>query len=104
MHNLKDISFLNYSSASYTGPAVKLGAGVQAYEAYEAASNRGLRIIGGFCPTVGIVGGFVQGAGHGPLSGAYGLAADNTLELDVVTGNGTHIVASTTKNSDLYWA
>ncbi|KAI9148342.1 VAO-type flavoprotein oxidase [Paramyrothecium foliicola] len=104
MHNLKSISFLRYRSAAYQGPAVKLGAGVQAYEAFAAAGERGLRVPGGFCPTVGIVGGYVQGAGHGPLEGLYGLAADNTLEFEVVTGEGKLVVASRTQNSDLYWA
>ncbi|KAL9121202.1 MAG: hypothetical protein Q9187_002238 [Circinaria calcarea] len=103
-HNLKNMSFFNYTSLDYTGPAVRLGAGVQAYEVNKAAADHGLRVTGGFCPTVGIVGGYVQGAGHGPLEGIYGLGADNTLEFEVVTANGKHLVATPTENSDLYWA
>ncbi|KAI9664636.1 MAG: hypothetical protein M1821_006082 [Bathelium mastoideum] len=104
IHNLKNISFSNYSSPQYTGPAVRLGAGVQAYEVYAAAADKGLRVTGGFCPTVGIVGGYVQGAGHGALEGLYGLAADNTLEFEVVTPDGRHLVTSPSQNSDLFWA
>src|SRR5690349_19375691 len=89
-HNLKEITFLNYTSSRYTGPAVRIGAGVQAYEIYDAAAARGLRFVGGFCPTVGVAGGFVGGGGHGLLMGAYGLAADNTLEYEVVTPRGEH--------------
>lgn len=103
-HNLKEIVFLNYTSEGYSGPAVRLSSGVQAFEVYQAASEHGLRVTGGFCPTVGIVGGYVQGGGHGPLEGLYGLAADNTLEYEVITGKGEHLVASPTNNSDLYWA
>ena len=103
-HNLKNISFLNYRSLGYTGPAVKLGAGVQAFEIYEAAAQNGLRVTGGYCPSVGLTGGFFQSGGHGPLASAYGLAADNTLEFEVVTTNGQHMIASPTQNSDLYWA
>jgi hypothetical protein len=103
-HNLKSISVSNHSGPFYTGPAIKLGAGVQGYEAYAAAADHGLRVTGGFCPTVGIVGGYVQGAGHGPLGSKYGLAADNTLEFEVVTGEGKHVVATPTQNQDLYWA
>ncbi|RYP78465.1 hypothetical protein DL769_003188 [Monosporascus sp. CRB-8-3] len=103
-HNLKHISFLNYSSPHYTGPAVKLGAGVQAVEVYQAAQTQGLRVTGGFCPTVGLAGGYIQGAGHGALEGLYGLAADNTLEFEVVTTEGQHLVATPTNNSDQYWA
>ncbi|KAH9226004.1 hypothetical protein K456DRAFT_1755090 [Colletotrichum gloeosporioides 23] len=103
-HNLKDITFFNYSSAVYTGPAAKVSAGVQFFEAYAAAASHGLRVVGGFCPTVGMAGGYVQGAGHGPLGATYGLAADNTLEFEVVTPDGRHVVASRTENPDLYWA
>ncbi|KAF1948736.1 FAD-binding domain-containing protein [Byssothecium circinans] len=103
-HNLKGIEFLDYRSDSYNGRAIKMGAGVQAFEAYAAAAANGLRTMGGFCPTVGLVGGYTQGAGHGPLNGEYGLAADNTLEWEVVTAEGKHLVASKEQNSDLYWA
>ncbi|KAI0179037.1 hypothetical protein GGR52DRAFT_569941 [Hypoxylon sp. FL1284] len=103
-HNLKGVSFLNYSSAAYTGPAAKLMSGSQAFEVYKTAADNGLRVSGGFCPTVGLAGGYVAGAGHGPLEGLYGLAADNTLEFEVVTTEGKHLVASPTENSDLYWA
>ena len=103
-HNLKDITFFNYSSTEYTGPAAKVSAGVQFFEAYAAAASHGLRVVGGFCPTVGMAGGYVQGAGHGPLGATYGLAADNVLDFEVVTTDGRHLMASRTENADLYWA
>ncbi|KAI1081714.1 hypothetical protein F5B20DRAFT_535046 [Whalleya microplaca] len=103
-HNLKDISFFNYSSPAYNGPAAKAGAGIQFSEVYQAAAEHGYRIVGGLCPTVGMVGGYVQGAGHGPLSGTYGLAADNVLEFEVVTTDGQLRIASPYDNPDLYWA
>ncbi|KAF7891407.1 uncharacterized protein EAF02_001732 [Botrytis sinoallii] len=103
-HNLKDISFLDYTSTNYTGPAVKVGAGVQFFEAYKIAAENSLRVVGGFCPTVGMAGGYVQGGGHGPLGATYGLSADNALEYEVVTADGRHLIATPTENSDLYWA
>lgn len=39
---------------------MKLGAGVEVYEAYEAAAAAGLAIVGS-CATVGVAGGFSQG-------------------------------------------
>ncbi|KAL6238482.1 hypothetical protein BDW75DRAFT_247230 [Aspergillus navahoensis] len=106
MHNLKGILVLNYTGpgSSYSGPAIKMGAGVQGFEAYEFAARHGLRVTGPFNPTVGVVGGFVQGGGHGALQGAYGLAADNVLEYEVVTADGRHLVVSATKYEDLFWA
>lgn len=81
-----------------------MGAGVQVVEAYQAVDAQGYRVGGGICPTVGLAGGYTQGAGHGDLSSTYGLAADQTLEWEVVTAEGQHLVASPTRNSDLYWA
>ena len=63
-HNLKTIDFLDYNSSTYSGKAIKMGAGVQAFEAYEAASAHGLKIVGGECITVGLAGGYTQGGGH----------------------------------------
>lgn len=104
MHHLKDISFFHYNSTGYTGPAAKAGAGTQFFEVYKAASDHNVRVVGGYCPSVGMVGGYVQSGGHGPLAASYGLAADNTLEFEVVTVDGRHLVASPSQNSDLYWA
>ncbi|KAJ5663656.1 hypothetical protein N7507_004387 [Penicillium longicatenatum] len=103
-HNMKYMGFLNYSSMEYTGPAMKMGAGVQAFEAYTAAASHGLRIVGGSCATVGLSGGYLQGVGHSLLSSMYGMAADQVLEWEVVTATGKHLIASPTKNKDLYWA
>jgi len=77
---------------------------VQGYEAYTAANARGLRVVGGECPTVGLAGGFTSGGGHSSFSSIYGMAADQALEWEVVTANGTHLVATPEQNSDLYWA
>ncbi|RAL04555.1 FAD-binding domain-containing protein [Aspergillus ibericus CBS 121593] len=104
-HNLKNISVLNYTSPHYTGPALKVGAGIEVAEAYAAAQQHGLRVVGGGCPTVGVAGGWLPGGGHGPLTAAYGLGADEALEYEVVTAAGQHLVVSPTSNySDLYWA
>lgn len=104
-HNLKELTFLNYTSASYTGSAVRVGAGVEGMEVTKAASRNGLRIVDGSCPTVGVSGGWVQGGGHGPLTAAYGLGADNTLEFEVVTADGQQVTATPSNDyADLYWA
>ncbi|GAP91978.1 putative FAD binding domain-containing protein [Rosellinia necatrix] len=103
-HNLKDVAFVNYTSPYYTGPAIRAGAGVQFSEVYATAASHGLRVVGGYCPSVGMAGGYVQSGGYGPLAASYGLAADNALEFEVVTVDGRHLVASPTENSDLYWA
>jgi hypothetical protein len=87
-HNLKSMSFINYTSAHYNGPAAKVGAGVEVSDVYQAAQSHGLRVVGGGCPSVGLGGGWLTGGGHGPLTSAYGLGADEVLEYEVVTAKG----------------
>jgi len=103
-HNLKELSFFEYRSPKYTGAAARLGSGIQVEELYESTTANGYRAVSGSCRTVGGVGGFAQGGGHGPLSSAYGLGADQTLEFDVVTPEGLHLTASQTENTELYYA
>lgn len=101
---MNSINFIDYSSNSFTGKAVKIGAGVRGFEVYEAAAAHDLIVIGGDCPSVGLAGGFTQGGGHSSLSSLYGLGADQVLEWEVVTAQGQHLVATPTQNQDLYWA
>ena len=105
-HNLKSKTLLtNYTDAYYTGPAVRLGSDVQGFEAYDFADAHGYQIVGGECSSVGIAGGYSQGGGHSALSSRYGLAADQVLAWEVVTGSG-ELVTATRDNEyhDLYWA
>ncbi|KAM0797358.1 FAD/FMN-containing isoamyl alcohol oxidase MreA [Usnea florida] len=103
-HHLKNISFSTHTSPSYTGQTITLGAGVQGFEAYAAAHAHGLAVTAGECQTVGVAGGYTQGGGHSALASRYGLAADQALEWEVVTGTGEVVTASETVNSDLFWA
>ncbi|KAI4242030.1 MAG: hypothetical protein L6R40_004257 [Gallowayella cf. fulva] len=104
-HQLRSTQVIKqYRSSYYNGPALKVGAGVLGAEAQQAAQPAGLRVVGGSCPSVGIAGGYTQGAGHSTLSSLYGLGADQVLEWEVVTANGERVVATPTKNADLYFA
>lgn len=103
-HHLQDIAILDYSSPKYTGKAMRMGAGVLNSQAQAVAHDHGLVVVGGVAPTVGLAGGYTQGGGHGTLSSAYGLGADQVLEWDVLTADGQRLVATPTENPDLYWA
>lgn len=47
-HNLKDIHFLeSYETVNYTGPVMKLGAGVQASEMYEVCYESNVTCVSG---------------------------------------------------------
>ena len=103
-HHIKSMDSFRYTSTAYTGHAIKMGAGVQTEEAYQYAHSLGLVIVGAISPTVGVVGGYTQGGGHGPLASRFGLAADQALEWEVVTASGQLLIASRSQNADLYWA
>jgi len=60
-------------------------------------------IIGGEDPDVGL-GGYLTGGGHSPISGHYGLAADNILEFEVVTPAGKVEILNQCTNTDLFFA
>jgi FAD/FMN-containing dehydrogenase len=98
--------FDNYSDpwSNYNGPAVKAHAGVLGTQLYEQADARGYHIVGGECPTVGFVGGYVQGGGHSVLSSYKGMAADHVLSFEVVTTSGKFMNVSNTEHPDLFWA
>lgn len=103
-HRMKKIDIIDYKSSHYTGKALKVGAGVQLEDAYKAAQDARLIVVGGTCPSVGLAGGYTQGGGHGLTVSKFGLAADQALEWEVVTADQKIIRATPIENQDLYWA
>lgn len=104
-HNLKGLEYHStFSGSNYNGPAFKLGSGVQSFEVYAAARDNGVTVVAGEGETVGFAGGYIQGGGHSPLSGIYGLASDQVLAYQVVTADGRFLTASDEENTDLFWA
>lgn len=56
------------------------------WELYEMGAREGFMVVGGECPTVGYVGGFLQGGGVSSFhSYNRGLAVDNVIQFQVVT-------------------
>ncbi|KAK6705432.1 hypothetical protein SNK03_009284 [Fusarium graminearum] len=77
MQRFKSIQyFKDFKTPSYSGPAMKVAAGVIGSELYEAADKYGVTAVGGEGMSVGFAGGYLAGGGHSPLSPIYGLAAD----------------------------
>lgn len=88
----------------YKGPAVRAGAGVQVWEAWNHAADLNITLLTASCMTVGY-GGYLAGGGHSPLSSKFGLGVDQILSLQVVTADGRVLTADPAgPNSDLYFA
>ncbi|KAF2703716.1 FAD-binding domain-containing protein [Pleomassaria siparia CBS 279.74] len=91
-----DIEWLpNYTTQYYTGPAIRVGAGVSVGEFYQAAENHDVTIVG--------AGGYSAGGGHSPVDGIFGMAADNIVELTAVLPNGTHVTITDITSPELFW-
>ncbi|VUC22524.1 unnamed protein product [Clonostachys rosea] len=85
------------------GSAVTVQGGTMMNDIYRATHEHGEVVVGGLARTVG-VGGFITGGGHSRLSPEYGLAADQVLQMEVVTPKGDIVVANELQNTDLFWA
>jgi FAD/FMN-containing dehydrogenase len=103
-HYLKGVEVKDWSDAEYTGKAIKIAAGTESRELLQGAAAAGLVAVTGECPTVGVAGGYIQNGGHSPLATAFGLAADQTLEFEVVTADGQLVTANPFSHADLFWA
>ncbi|KAF4983056.1 hypothetical protein FZEAL_1456 [Fusarium zealandicum] len=108
-HHLNEIKYhkgqfrLSGSGKTIRGDAITAGAGTMMIDIYTAASQNNRVVVGGGAKTVGIAG-FVTGGGHSILAPHYGLAADNVLEMEVVTPGGEILKVNEDQNRDLFWA
>ncbi|KAH8880230.1 putative isoamyl alcohol oxidase [Thozetella sp. PMI_491] len=68
------------------------------------ALSFGRVVVSGADQSVGLGGHMQGGGGHGPFSSTYGLAADQILQVRVVTPAGRILVADATQNRDIFWA
>jgi hypothetical protein len=50
-------------------------------DVYKAANDLNVTVVGGGSRSVGAAGGWVQGGGHSPLSGLYGLGVDSESKV-----------------------
>ncbi|KAM3515926.1 hypothetical protein MY11210_000466 [Beauveria gryllotalpidicola] len=100
---LIDLSRLRNVSVSDDETSVQLGPGLRWSDVTKVIAPKGLSVVGGRDPDVG-VGGLILGGGYHHTSGKYGLAADNVKNFEVVLANGTITSANARQNSDLFWA
>ena len=99
-----DSALLDKVDVYWSNETITMQAGVIWDKVYRALNGSEYAIVGGLCPTVGVVG-YTTGGGYNSLfSRSYGFASDNVLNFKVVTCNGTIVTASSSSNPDLFWA
>ncbi|KAF4444527.1 isoamyl alcohol oxidase [Fusarium austroafricanum] len=88
--------------SNWTGAAIVVGAGYIWDEVYKFVAHHDCIAVGGGSRTVGAIGGYLQGGGHGPATHDFGLAADQVLEFQVVLASGELVTASACEHVDLF--
>ncbi|KAK2616626.1 hypothetical protein QQS21_000449 [Conoideocrella luteorostrata] len=94
---------LEGSGRIIAGNAATVGAGTHVGDIYNFTDVYNQTIVGGGAKTVS-VGGYVTGGGHSILAPRYGLAADNVLQIQVVTPDGRIRDVNEDRDGDLFWA
>jgi FAD binding domain len=85
------------------GRAITFSAGDNHGAVYDVASTVGMAVPVAGGPTV-CYGGYVTGGGHSLTGARYGLAADQVIDMTVVTPDGKLVTANECNNKDLFWA
>ncbi|KAK3291021.1 uncharacterized protein B0H64DRAFT_420755 [Chaetomium fimeti] len=112
-HNIRFV--IRNTAADYNGKSSGAGSlalwthhlkAKEMLDAYEFALAHDHVVVGANVPDIGLVGGYTQGAGTGPLGSRFGLGADQVLEWEAVLASGDFVVASpsSAEHADLYWA
>ncbi|KAL8955827.1 MAG: hypothetical protein Q9193_006456, partial [Seirophora villosa] len=89
---------------AWKGSAFKIDGGYTWSDVLGEAASRDVIVVGGGTPSVGCLGGWMQGGGHGPATHEHGLGADQVLEAQVVLANGWVVTASPCHHPDLFFA
>jgi FAD/FMN-containing dehydrogenase len=65
--------------------------------------HHGLATVLGFVSETGVAG-LTLGGGYGYLTRRFGWAADNVVDVEIVSADGSVVDASSDENADLFWA
>lgn len=97
-----DMRAMNSVTIDPTAKTAIVGGGATWANVDAPASEHGLGTTGGRVSTTGVAG-LTLGGGSGWIEREYGLAADNLLEVKLVTADGALVTANAKENPELFW-
>ncbi|MBV2364163.1 FAD-binding oxidoreductase [Streptomonospora nanhaiensis] len=98
-----DLTGMRRVSVDPVAQVARVEGGATSADLVCAAERNGLTAVTGTSGAVGLAG-LSLGGGYGPLSGRFGLAADNILSATLVLADGSTVTASDTDEPELFWA
>ncbi|EXX73931.1 hypothetical protein RirG_055810 [Rhizophagus irregularis DAOM 197198w] len=98
-----DISYMDSLVIDAATQTATVGGGIRLGPLYIELDKAGFTIISATHPTVGLSGAIASG-GFGLQSRKYGVTGDWVLEAEVVTSDGSLLIANAGSHSDLFWA
>lgn len=98
-----DLRRMNGVTVDQVAKTARIGGGATIGHLDRATEPFGLATTGGRVSTTGVAG-FTLGGGSGWLERRFGLACDNLLSVDLVTGDGDVVTASADEHPELFWA
>ncbi|KAF5611773.1 isoamyl alcohol oxidase [Fusarium sp. NRRL 25303] len=88
----------------WTGSAIKVRGGYQFSDLWTKAKQHNVVVVTGGAPSIGVIGGWLQGGGLGPASHHWGIGADQLLEAEVVLADGSIVTVNACQNTEVYRA
>jgi FAD/FMN-containing dehydrogenase len=94
--------YFNGVTIDSTAMEATVGGGALWKSVDEEAIKHGLATVAGTINHIGVAGSTL-GGGFGWLTGKHGLVIDNLVKAEIVTANGTVLIASPSSHADLFW-
>ncbi|RYP21127.1 hypothetical protein DL765_002416 [Monosporascus sp. GIB2] len=96
-----DLSMFREVTPAVDGSTVTVGTGAKWLDVYQALDKKGLTVMGGRSPAVGVGGLTLQG-GISFYSPKFGFVCSNVVSYEVVLANGNVVIASASEHPELW--